>query len=246
MSMKYTLYSFFLAATSLSANVALSPSSPLFSESGLLIAKESLATAKTGYYIDYMWKTTLKNSHHVTHARQSKLTQYGALALCLADLVDLYGFIGVANNTMHFKKEKTSYKYTQASHFSFALYADGILNQWGKWQLGGSGFYSSSPSNVGSLHKEGSMNQKADYQEYAWGASLGMSYDYPAIAPYIRLDYQFSKGQLSVFKDEFFHTMNPLGLAFGFISDLSWGLFVNFELCVIQTYSSKLLLGLRF
>lgn len=228
------------------ANVNLSPSSPLFSEQGLLIAKESLMTLKTGYFLDYVWKTTLRNSHHITNARQSNLTQYGSIGLCLADLVDLWGFLGVQDNTLYFHKDKSHFKYTQNSHFSFALYASGILNQWGKWQLGASGFYQSSPSFSGSLYKNGHFYGKSHYQWYAWGVSLGMSYDFPPCAPYINLDYQFSKAQLDYVKKQFFHTMNPLGLSFGFISDLSHGFFLDFQLRVIQTYASRVLLGFRF
>lgn len=244
--MKRSIVALTLLTSCSFANLALSPSLPLFSEEGLLIAKESLATAKTGYYIDYIYTMSLKSSHHITHAKQSYLTQYGAAGLCLADLVDLWGFVGVQNNTLHYTREKERFKFKQSSHFSFALYASGILNQWGKWQLGASGFYASSPSNSGSLYKNGSFFQKADYQCYMWGASLGMSYDFPKCAPYARLDYQFSKANLSILKDQFLHTMNPLGLSFGFISDLSSGFFIDFEIRLIQSYATRLMAGLRF
>ena len=228
------------------ANVALCPSSPLFPEEGLIIAKESFATLKTGYYIDYIFKMSLTNNHDVSHARQKSLTQYGAIALCLSDLVDLYGFIGTQANTVKFKEFDSFYRFHMGSHFSFALYADGILNTWGKWQLGAGAFYSSTPSNLGALYKNGTFEKNTHYQNYTWGVSMGVSYDYAPCTPYIRLDFEDSKTQIHAFKKQSFYVKHPLGIALGFTSDFTHGFFADFEIRTIQTYAVRGMLGLRF
>lgn len=235
-----------LIASSTFANVAISPSSPLFPEEGLIIAKESFATLKAGYYIDYTFKMNLKNKHRAHHAKQNSFTQYGAVALCLSDLVDLYGFIGTQANTVKFIQYQQDYKFEMGSKFSFALYADGILNTWGKWQLGASAFYSSTPSNAGKLYKNNQFLQMTNYQNYSWGVTLGVTYDYAPCSPYVRLDYMFSKTQIHAFKKQNFRLMHPMGICVGFISDLTHGFFANFEVCTIQSYAVRGMLGLRF
>jgi hypothetical protein len=237
---------FLLLTSGLSAGVSLSPSDPLFPEEGLLFAKESFATFKAGYYLDYIWKTNLKNREGINHAKLSSLTQYGALSLCLSDLVDLYGLVGVQNNTLNFQNHQQPYCFKQHLVFSWSLLAQGILNQWGKWQLGTSAFYTSTPSQEGSLLTKGQLLQTTTYQSYAWGLSLGFSYDYPPFAPYGRIDYQNSKSKIDAFKTQHFQTLHPLGLAFGFVSDLGYGLFIDAECRIIQSWASRLMLGLRF
>lgn len=228
------------------ANIALSPSSPLFPEEGLIIAKESFATLKTGYYVDYTFKMNLKNSHQISHAKQKSFTQYGQIALCLSDLVDLYGFIGTQSNKVNFTKQQDHYSFNMSSHFSFALYADGILNTWGKWQLGACAFYSSTPSNKGKLSLNDQFQTWTHYQNYTWGVAMGLAYDYAPMSPYIRLDFQDSKTQIHAFKKQNFTMMHPLGLTIGFTSDLSHGFFANFEVATIQSYSIRGVVGLRF
>jgi hypothetical protein len=228
------------------SNVALNPSSPLFPEEGLFIAKESLASLKAGYYVDYIFKTSLQNRHKISHASAITSTQYGALALTLADLVDLYGFVGMQNNKLYFRKNDQGYTYKQSGSFSWALYADGILNQWGKLQLGAGAFYSSTPKQEGCLYIEKNNKTPSNYQSYAWGVSLGFAYDYPPCTPYARLDFQYSKSLISALKNEYFHTLHPLGLSFGFTSDLSKGFFIDVEGRVIQAYAARALLGFRF
>jgi hypothetical protein len=235
-----------LVFSSTFANVAMSPSSPLFPEEGLFLAKESLATLKAGYYVDYTFKMSLKNSHHISHARQKSFTQYGQVALCLSDLVDLYGFIGTQSNTVKFIKDNNHYHFHMGSHFSFALYADGILNTWGRWQLGASAFYSSTPSNLGKLLVNNQFQTFTHYQNYTWGVTLGIAYDYAPCSPYVRLDFQDSKTQIHAFKKQNFTMMHPLGLTVGFTSDLTHGFFANFEVATIQSYSVRGVLGLRF
>lgn len=228
------------------ANVALSPSSPLFPEEGLFLAKESFATLKSGYYVDYTFKMSLKNHHHISHARQKSFTQYGQIALCLSDLVDLYGFIGTQSNTVKFLKDNNHYKFHMGSHFSFALYADGILNNWGRWQLGASAFYASTPSNQGTLYINNHLQSFTFYNNYTWGVTLGIAYDFAPCSPYIRLDFQDAKTVITAFKKQNFSMMHPLGISVGFTSDLSYGFFANVEIATIQSYSLRGTLGLRF
>lgn len=244
--MKKLLTSVCFLSSSAFANVAMSPSSPLFPEEGLIFAKESFATLKAGYYVDYTFKMSLTSHRHISHAKQKSFTQYGQVALCLSDLVDLYGFIGTQSNSVQFKQNDINYKFHMGQHFSFALYADGILNTWGKWILGASAFYSSTPSNQGKLSINNRFNTKTHYQNYTWGVTLGVSYDYAPASPYIRLDFQDSKTQIHAFKRQSFRVKHPLGLTVGFTSDLSHGFFANFEVATIQSYSLRGILGLRF
>lgn len=197
------------------ANVSLSPSVPLFPEEGLLIAKESFATIKAGYFVDYNWRTHLSNDFDIDHAKTRSLAQYGALSLCLSDLVDLYGFVGSKTETLTFRKDQIFQKFKGHNLFTWALFADGILNQWGKLQLGAGAFYASLPKQKGTL-TVGEIQVPDQYQYYMWGVQLGFSYDYPPISPYIRLDYQFIKALLDSNPNQDFYMQHPLGLAFGF------------------------------
>lgn len=235
----------FFTSSSAFANVALSPSSPLFPEEGLFLAKESFATLKSGYYVDYTFKMSLKNDL-LAHARQKSFTQYGQIALCLSDLVDLYGFIGTQSNTLKFLKDHNQYKFHMSSHFSFALYADGILNTWGKWQLGASAFYASTPRNPGTLKINNHAESMTFYSNYTWGVTLGVAYDFAPCSPYIRLDFQDAKTVITAFKKQNFTMKHPLGISMGFTSDLSHGFFANLEIATIQSYAVRGIVGLRF
>ena len=241
--MKKSIFVFSLSVACLKANIALCPSSPLYPEEGIVFAKESFATFKTGYFIDYTWKACLQNNTETESMQLSAFTQYGALALCLSDLVDLWGFVGVQKNSLKFNENNSEIKFKESAGFSWALYADGILNQWGKLQLGAGAYYASTPYQQGQLY-ENSSSIQTQYQYYAWGISLGFAYDYPPMAPYARIDFQKAKSRLQ--GQQIYSLKYPVGLAFGFISDFTHGFFADFEIKVIQVTATRLMLGLRF
>jgi len=243
--MKMKTLLLFSYASCLSANLALSPSIELYPEEGVFGAHEAFVSLKTGYLVDYIWKMDLKSKLNVNKGSVSRLSNLGMIGICLSDLVEIDGFIGVEKNHLSFHKESRSETYKENSHFSWGLSAEGILNNWGKFQLGVSSYYQQVPEHTGKLLLSEHLSTPDRFRRYSWGISLGFSYDYPPFAPYARIDFQKTKIHLKSLPEQAFHVKHPLGLAFGFATDPSRGLYADFEFRVIQEYALTLFLGIR-
>jgi len=221
------------------ASIGFNPSLSLFPEKALFTKGEHLLSLKTGYVSNFVYKMHLKSKSGNHDARLKNWSNQGAAGLCFSDLVDIYGFIGQEFTTIHYKNEKISYKFKDQGYFSYALYASGILNQWGRWQFALSGFYSAIPNHKGYISTKFSNDTPHYFYRYNWGFGLATSYDNPKFSPYLRLDFEKSKIHIAKISYENFKVLHPIGITLGFTLSITKKFFDMYHVKYNKRYINK-------
>ena len=207
-----------LLAGSLHAAPVGNTAAPQILQKGLFIPEECWVNLRLGYEGDFVFDARLGSVDSYTQTANS-----GTATLNILERLDLYGVFGSSQSCMHWRfhdlagdVHNAQMETTHAFLWGFGGRA--ILLEWGNWDLGCGGRYSSVNNPISWLTVDGShaSTQGAHSRWRQWQVNADISYHIDLFTPYIGVKYGIGKTAIgAIAATGNFESKCPVGLDLG-------------------------------